>query len=53
MKLNGLVNCGFCQGVANKNIIEIGDNVLRIDIDIEDNRKNPQSDKKGFIEFLL
>ena len=46
MKLNGLVNCGFCQGVANKSIIEIGDNVLRIDIDIEDNRKNPQSDKK-------
>ena len=36
MKLNGLVNCGFCQGVANKSIIEIGDNVLRIDIDIEE-----------------
>lgn len=48
LKLNGFVNCGFCQGTVCGPIIEIDKSIIAIDLNVQDTRVNPRTQKKRY-----
>jgi hypothetical protein len=46
VKLNGSVNCGFCQGVVKGDVYSPADSVAKVNIQVKDERKNPKTKKR-------
>lgn len=47
LKLNGSVNCGFCQGIIAHSAVVIAKNVLRIDVSFHDSKINPKTGRRN------